>query len=254
MKYNLMMACSLFAFSNTIFGQVKNPSVTPVEKNKQIIISQANAPVAEKIVLEDVVESLCPQTLTRGDREFDGNGPKIKCRIELNLKNNATEIWAKINFEAKETKQDWSTTSAIFNIKVYTTPYGKRISQIVSDKFSRTEFVSPPAGFQLLVPGEDMKAPLNTFFDGQVIAGAVLAAHGLPIDAAPAAAARLVSSYMKDNQVTVVPSLEGKLVKFFHVVGDTGGEDISNDNNCKDDTRIEKIEFFPLQVIMVNSK
>jgi hypothetical protein len=112
--------------------------------------------------------------------------------------------------------------------------------------------VSPPAGAQFLIPGSDLKKGLDVFFDGQVISSAVLAAHGLPVDATPAIASGLVKSYLKGNQVTQTPALEGKAVKYFHIVGDTGGDDISNDDNCNDDTRIEKIEFFPMQVIMID--
>jgi hypothetical protein len=49
-----------------------------------------------------------------------------------------------------------------------------------------------------------------------------------------------------------LPSVDGALVKFFHIVGDTGGPDISDDNNCNDDTRIVKIEFFPAKVKLEN--
>lgn len=251
MKKLVIVTIMMYTLASSALAQVIVAPAKPISKTTRVL---AIAPKPETILLEDILESLCPQTLTRGDREFDGHGPKIKCRIELTLKNGNTEIWAKINFEAKETQQDWSTATGIFNVKVYTTPYGKKITKIISDKFSRTEYVSPPAGFQLIVPGQDVRGPLNTFFDGQAIAGAVLAAHGLPFDAAPAAAAKLISSYMKDNTVTVLPSIEGRLVKFFHIVGDTGGDDISNDNNCKEDTRIEKIEFFPVSVFMTDVK
>jgi hypothetical protein len=45
-----------------------------------------------------------------------------------------------------------------------------------------------------------------------------------------------------------VPSRKGLLVKYFHFVGDTGGSDISKDDNCSDDTRIVNIEFFPIRL------
>ena len=249
MQKAILLIAIITTAVHTLTAQVATITTVPITKSKTL---QALASKPETIRLDDIVESLCPQTLARGDREFDGHGPRVKCSAELILKNNGTEIWAKINFEAVETVQDFSTTTGVFNVKVYTTPYGKKITKIVSNKFSRTQFISPPAGFQLLVPGADMKAPLKIFFDGQVITNAVLAAHGIPGDAVPAAVAALVSSYIKENTVIVVPPVEGTLVKFFHIVGDTGGEDISNDDNCKEDTRIEKIEFYPVQVIMQN--
>ncbi|RYY69623.1 MAG: hypothetical protein EOO13_08955 [Chitinophagaceae bacterium] len=235
-------------------AQVVAPQkVTPITTGNKVRAALP-APEPEYIDLENITEWLCPQTLVRGDREFDGHGPKVKCNVTLSLKNNNTEIWARIVFEAKETVHDWSTTSATWNLKVYTTPYGKKIKTILTDLFSRTEFISPKAGAQFLIPGSDIKQGLSTFFDGQVIAGAVLHAHGLPYDASPAIVAKLVETYMKGNEVVRTPSLEGTAVKYFHIVGDTGGDDISNDDNCNDDSRIEMIEFFPVKVIMVNVK
>ena len=36
----------------------------------------------------------------------------------------------------------------------------------------------------------------------------------------------------------------------FAIVGDTGGDDISDDDNPKDDTRIERIKFAPAQIAL----
>lgn len=225
--------------------------VTPASTNP-VVVTPPSTKKETTIKLEDITEWLCPQTLVRGDREFDGHGPRVKCNVTLGLQNNGTEIWAKIYFEAKETVPDWSTTTATWNVKVYSTPYGKKIQKISSDVFSRTDFISPPAGAQFLIPGSDLKKGMDVFFDGQVISSAVLAAHGLPFDATPAIAAGLVKTYLSGNTVIRTPALEGRAVKYFHIVGDTGGDDISNDDNCNDDTRIEKIEFFPVEVVMVN--
>ncbi len=246
-----VLLCTLVQLS---MAQVTKPAKVslPINNKKPVLQVTAATKKTVTIVLEDITEWLCPQTLVRGDREFDGHGPRVKCRVTLGLKNNNTEVWANIVFEAKETVHDWSTTTATWNVKVYTTPYGKKIQSIASDVFSRTDFVSPPAGAQFLVPGSDLKKGLDVFFDGQVISSAVLAAHGLPFDATPAIAAGLVKSYLSGNTVIQTPALEGRAVKFFHIVGDTGGDDISNDDNCNDDTRIEKIEFLPMEVLMVN--
>jgi hypothetical protein len=256
MKKSIINFLLFITVANAAIAQVVKPTkVIPVTKLPQQKIKPVLPVVKpEQIQLEDITEWLCPQQLVRGDREFDGHGPKVKCDVRLSLKNNNTEIWAKINFEAKETQPDFSTTKATWDVKVYTTPYGKRIKKIASDVFSRTEFLSPPAGAQFLIPGTDLQKGLDVFFAGHTIASAVLAAHGLPVDAGPAIAAQLVKSYIKGNQVIQTPALEGKLVKFFHIVGDTGGDDISNDDNCNDDTRIEKIEFFWLDVFMEDIK
>lgn len=253
MKKALLHILFVTALVNVSAAQVTTPTtVKPLPTNQNRVRVALPKPKPETIKLEDITEWLCPQALVRGDREFDGHGPKVKCNVTLGLRNNNTEIWAKIVFEAKETVHDWSTTTATWNVKVFTTPFGKKIQKFASDVFSRTEFISPAAGAQFLIPGSDLKRGLSVFFDGQVIAGAVLAAHGLPFDATPAMAAQLVKTYIRGNEVVQTPSLEGRAVRFFHIVGDTGGDDISNDNNCNDDTRIEKIEFFPMQVFMVN--
>lgn len=256
MKQKVLLLLLGINLTEISLAQVKTPTKVAPITNAQKIRAVIPEPEAEWIDLEDITEWLCPQLLVRGDREFDGHGPKVKCDVTLSLKNNNTEIWARINFEAKETVQDWSTTTATWNIKVYTTAYGKKIKRLApdTDLFSRTAFISPKAGAQFLVPGSDLKQGLSTFFDGQVIASAVLHAHGLPFDASPAIAAKLVETYVKDNEIVRTPSLEGRAVRFFHIVGDTGGDDISNDSNCKDDTRIEKIEFFPMKVFIVDVK
>jgi hypothetical protein len=47
------------------------------------------------------------------------------------------------------------------------------------------------------------------------------------------------------------PSTPGP-VAVFAIVGDTGGPDISTDDNPKDDTRIERIEFARVRLNMTN--
>jgi hypothetical protein len=215
----------------------------PINKNPNV----GATALETKINLENMEETLCPSKLERGDREFGGNGPKVKCEVKIRLANNGTEIWADISFWAQETKPDNSTTTGQWSKKVYDAPYGKKITKIVSDQASRTVFVSPAAGSQIFVPGSDMNAAMNAIFEGITIPNEVRIAHGVP---ALQEAYKLIGNYNKGNTVIVMPATEGTLVKFFHIVGDTGGDDISNDDNCNDDTRIEKIEFFPVRVIM----
>lgn len=195
-----------------------------------------------------------PKSLERGDREFGGHGPKIKSEVKLRLANNGTEIWADITFSAIETVSDFSTTSGKWTRKVYETPYGKKITSIVSDQASRTSFVSPPGGGQFLVPGSDVSGTLNTLFEGGMISKGVLTAFGIPTPGQMESAivAKLISTYTSGNTVVKIPPTDGAMVKYFHIVGDTGGDDISNDDNCNDDTRIVKIEFFPVTVVMAN--
>ncbi|MFN4147170.1 MAG: hypothetical protein ACK4GN_15190, partial [Runella sp.] len=208
-----------------------NKNVTTIAKGGASILAQ------QTIQLEDFNEWLCPSQLLRGDREFGGNGPKVKCEVKLRIGDNGSSLIADFYLWAQETKHDWSTTEGRWTRKVYEAPYGKRITKILSATASRTQFISPAAGFQFLVPGADVQSAMRTFFDGSVIENAIFAAHGIPNPGAAnrAAISGLVSTYMQGNTVVKIPATEGTLVKFFHIVGDTGGDDISTDDNCNDD-------------------
>jgi hypothetical protein len=231
-------------------------SQTPVKVDKSIKTTsiktgaiKVTPPIIETTIqLEDINEWLCPNRLVRGDREFDGNGPVVKSEVKLRIGGNGTELWADITFNAKETKHDWSETDGRWSKKVYDVPYGKKITQILTDKASRTKFISPKAGFQLLVPGSDLASVLHTFLDKEPISSSVFAAHGIRNSNKEQFSRLITGALNNGNTVVRMPAVEGALVKFFYIVGDTGGEDISTDNNCNDDTRIVKIEFFPVRV------
>jgi hypothetical protein len=47
--------------------------------------------------------------------------------------------------------------------------------------------------------------------------------------------------------LTTVPPVTGGLVRAFEIVGDTGGPDISNDDDCSDDTRM-RVVFNPIRL------
>lgn len=228
-----------------VFSIAQVKTQVPINKSTNAVVKALET----TINIEPMAETLCPTKVERGDREFGGHGPRVKCEVKIRLANDGTEIWADISFWAQETQPDNSTTSGQWSKKVYDAPYGKKITKIMSAQASRTAFVSPPAGSQILIPGSDMNAGMNAIFEGITIPEAVRIAHGIP---ALAEAYKLVGSYNKGNTVITMPAVEGTLVKFFHIVGDTGGDDISNDDNCNDDTRIEKIEFFPVKVLFAN--
>lgn len=204
------------------------------------------------ITLTDIDEWLCPRGASRGDREFDGHGPRVKCEVTLKIGDAGRALYADIYFWAQETTSDWSTTERRWSKKVYDAPYGKTITAINSDKASRTQFVSPAAGFQFLVPGNDVASVVNGFLDGAggAISSAVLASFGIPPGDFQAVARLITGAINNGNTVVRVPAIEGTLVKFFHIVGDTGGPDISDDDNCNDDTRIVKLEFNPVSVTL----
>lgn len=253
----------LLVLSINSIAQVKESKVTNRVSAKEVkIVPPKIKPVAKVKVtppstilvhIENINQSLCPNSLNRGDREFGGHGPEIKCEVKLRIDKDGTGLWADITFSAIETQHDWSETRGKWSKRVYDAPYGKKITGIISDKASRTKFISPPAGFQFLVPGADVANAINTFFDNEPITASVFAAHGLSQNRKKEFTRLITGKMSNGNTVVRVPALEGTLVKFFHIVGDTGGDDISTDTNCNDDTRIEKIEFFPVKLKMANS-
>lgn len=227
--------------------------VTPGEReNNGIVVTPAGSSSITTIKLEDIIEPLCPSRLIRGDREFDGHGPKIKSGVVLRISPDKTTLLADINFFAEETTADWSYTKGNWTRTVYKAPAGKKISAIVSDNNSYTQFISPPGGFQFLVPGADVARALYTFLDYTDIKSGVLKAFGYGPEEKSALSALVKGTIDNGNTVVQLPSVDGALVKFFHIVGDTGGPDISDDNNCNDDTRIVKIEFFPAKIKLEN--
>lgn len=187
-----------------------------------------------------------------GDREFDGHGPRVQSTVRLRISPDKTSLIADLNLLAKETTADWSNTRGDWSRTVYKAPAGKKITAIVSDKVSTTKFISPPGGFQFLVPGADVAKALYTFLDYTDIKSAVLKAFGYGPNEKSALSALVKGTIDNGNTVVQVPSVDDALVKFFHIVGDTAGPDISDDNNCNDDTRIVKIEFFPAKIKLEN--
>jgi hypothetical protein len=219
------------------------------------------------IKLNDIEEWLVPSALVRGDREFNGNGPRIKTEVKLRLADNGTKIFADVSFWAQETVHDWSTTEGKWSKLVYEAPYGKKITEILSGPASRTQFISFKAGaqigdyrsgeyvagnfFRIFLDRPDVSEKIYAFLDQTNIKPEVLAAHGVRTTDW-LAISDLFRVYAGNYMSTAykLPAVEGTLVKFFYIVGDTGGPDISEDENGKDDTRIYRIEFFPAKVKM----
>ena len=155
------------------------------------------------------IRNLCPNRHTRGDREFNGNGPRINITTTLSIQNNQSEIWVNIDYKAEETEKDWSTVVGNWDYKVYTAPSGKKIKDIIQDKTTLFEHMSGRSGIQLI--------------------------------------ANLVST--DGNVVSSIEKGYWSAIREIKVVGDTGGDDISTDGDCNDDTRIEEINFRQLYVI-----
>ncbi|PRQ09871.1 hypothetical protein [Enhygromyxa salina] len=218
----------------------------------------ALAPSSAEIELTDIETPLVPTAVLRGDREFGGNGPDIISSVKLELSGDRRSIIAKVYFKATETKGDRSTTEARWDRTVFTAPSGKRIERIESPTYSQVVFTSRSAGFQILGPGEDFKKFIteleklvNMVFDAERMLA------GRPADTSEVRRARDLLNTLESaagainfegNHVHIVhPEADGP-VSLFAIVGDTGGDDISKDNNPKDDTRIQAIKFNKVKV------
>lgn len=238
-----ILLVAVFTAKAQVNPAIKNQT-KPITNQSQI---QA-ALMVQTVKLEDYTEWLCPKNLMRGDREFNGNGPKVKCEVKIRISSDGSSLLADFYLWAQETVHDWSTTEGRWTKKIYDAPYGMKINKILSATASRTQFISPKAGMQIFVPGADVAQAMYTFLDNTDIKSIVLKEHGIDPKDRPGVS-NLVKHWIDDgNRIVRVPAVDGTLVKFFHIVGDTGGDDISTDDNCNDDTRIVKIEFFPAKL------
>lgn len=147
----------------------------------------------------------CPTALLEGDRDFSGHGPAIVASVNIQISADRLELEAIINFRARETTHDWSTTEGRWTRTIYTAPPGRRIMAINSETQSSCDFISGAASAQFGFPGGG-----NTVYR---------------------------------------PPLTGSLARVFEIVGDTGGDDISSDNDCGDDTRIT-VRFNPISLTL----
>jgi hypothetical protein len=71
---------------------------------------------------------------SRGDKEFDGNGPSMYCSVQL--LNERSRIKARIYVTASETKSDWTYGRSERYFTIYTADPGYEIEQIVSSTWA----------------------------------------------------------------------------------------------------------------------
>lgn len=150
----------------------------------------------------------CPKKLMGGDREFGGHGPEIWAWVKLRI-DNKRYLYADIYMHARETVSDWSETEGTWAKLLYTAPAGYEIAELPATKYSEVHYISKP-GVSAFSP-----------------AGLVQAIGGA--------------------KGTDVPFKDDGLVARWNIVGDTGGTDISDDDNCNDDTQVA-VQMNPLQI------
>ena len=150
--------------------------------------------------LPSTVGPYCPKKLLGGDREFGGHGPEIWSWIKLKIVG-GKYIDAEVYMHARETTSDWSETEGTWTKRIYTAPVGYNIVSIESGKYSEVHYVSKPG--------------VNAF--------------------SPAGLSQALGNGARGADV---PFKDDGLVSRWNIVGDTGGDDISDDDNPHDDTQV----------------
>jgi len=179
--------------------------------NKMYFIKNKNIKKKnDKSLVLKSLKNLCPSTIISGDLEFAGNGPHIKGEVELIISSDKKSIYAVTKFNAKETNLQKSEVEGSWIKTVYSSTNGLKIKSIRS--VSKTTFN------KILIGGGR-----NEMFQGGDGDRHIL---------------------LRGDKYL---SKSGPVKKMI-VVGDTGGTDISTDNDCNNDTRIELIEFDPIIV------
>jgi len=166
--------------------------------------------------------ALCPFDSARsdeeGDREFGGNGPSISTTVELSIEPGARRsVRATVNFTATEIGGDRSTVAGNWTRTIYIAPENRTIAEILSDTSSSIDFVSAHSAGLEIGMGGDM-TELDSY--------GIRSFEPIGMQALP----------------------DSEAVSRLFYVGDTGGNDISDDENCLRETRVQFIEFNPLQV------
>jgi microsomal dipeptidase-like Zn-dependent dipeptidase len=153
---------------------------------------------------------LCPM-LTKGDREFAGHGPDVSCTVTLKITPDKTAVDAVITMTASETGGGDTEAKGFWTRRVYTAPGGTKIIRIDGAVFSAARFVSAGAGSEFGSCNEGI------VYDSQ------------------------------KGQINIT----GSVIKSIVMVGDTGGPDVTaNPNDCRCDTKISRIDFNPVKVII----
>ena len=149
----------------------------------------------------------CPTKLMGGDREFGGHGPEIWSWINIVVKGN--QVFANVYMHARETVSDWSETEGTWSKLLYTAPPGYTVVDVESGKHSEVHYISRP--------GVSAFSPLG------------------------------LATALGGQKGTDVPFKDDGLVTRWNIVGDTGGDDISTDDNCNDDTQVA-IQLNPMKI------
>lgn len=105
-----------------------------------IPITQPQIPdcIEEEITFDPSEITFTPRH-TRGDKEYDGNGPRVTASARISVEGN--EIKARISMKAEETKSDWTTAESTDTYTIYVAPSNRKIVSITSDTFTDQTYI-----------------------------------------------------------------------------------------------------------------
>lgn len=192
------------------YAHAQNKTVTPSTYTR-LQTTPLAAPDSTVEIMPSTIGPYCPKKLLGGDREFDGHGPEIWAWIRLKIVDKK-HIDATVYMHARETTHDWSETEGTWTKRLYTAPAGYEIRQILSGQYSEVHYISKPG--------------VNAFTP-QGLVQAIGGARG-----------------------NDVPFKDDGLVRRWHIVGDTAGDDISDDDNPHDDTQVA-VQLNPMKLRLV---
>jgi hypothetical protein len=208
-----------------------------------LLVTLSSHAVVRTVQLTPIEAPLVPYRLLGGDREFDGHGPDIRSRVQLRISGDRKALFADVYFHAKETVADWSETEGRWSVKVWEACADQRINRIRSSTLSEVRFRSDAAGPEIVFPGEDWDRVISW------VVSALRQSRQLNPEQERFVQAfrRGLASVTAGNKIYLKPPTSSSgPVELFAIVGDTGGNDISTDEDPKDDTRIQGITFKPV--------
>lgn len=223
---------------------MKFPKMTAIAMAASLA-SLGSIAAEQAIKLNDITTPFAPSRLLAGDREFDGHGPEISSSVTLRIDGDQKTIMTDVYFHARENQWDWSETEGNWSFPVWQACAEQTITAIRSDTYSEVNFTSDAAGPELGIPGGDMREIINTLSSILNYSGILTGPQAAMVEAFRGG----VATVFMNNKVYLVPPAGGLgPVEIFAIVGDTGDDDISDDNNPKEDTRIDGITFKPVLV------
>jgi len=210
-----LYAAALLLASPAMQAHAQNKKATP-SSTVRLQTTPLAAPDSTVEVMPSTIGPYCPKKLLGGDREFGGHGPEIWAWIRLKIVDKK-HIDATVYMHARETTHDWSETEGTWTKRIYTAPAGYEIRQILSGQYSEVHYVSKPG--------------VNAFSPQGLVQALGGGARGAE-----------------------VPFKDDGLVRRWHIVGDTGGDDISDDDNCHDDTQVAvQLNTMKLRLVRVST-